>query len=144
MGLAVGLDRNENTKEATAFTKKMMLSNKMAVIATFTDPGTADTHTATIDWGDGTPAETATVTQGAGSGSVSSATDHVYADNGDYTVTTTVTDDDGCSNSDTLIITVNNVPPVVTAPDDTPIVFGESVSSSVYITDPPVTSLWHV
>ncbi len=39
LGIAVGLDRNVDTKEATAFIKKMMLSNKMAVIATFTDPG---------------------------------------------------------------------------------------------------------
>ncbi len=39
LGIAVGLDRNEDKKEATAFIKKMMLSNKMAVIATFTDPG---------------------------------------------------------------------------------------------------------
>ena len=39
LGIAVGLDRNKDKKEATAFIKKMMLSNKMAVIATFTDPG---------------------------------------------------------------------------------------------------------
>ena len=39
LGIAVGLDRNKDRKEATAFIKKMMLSNKMAVIATFTDSG---------------------------------------------------------------------------------------------------------
>ncbi|MGY5870791.1 MAG: hypothetical protein RTV72_00960 [Candidatus Thorarchaeota archaeon] len=39
MGIAVGLDRNKERQEATAFIKKMMLSNKMAVIATFTDSG---------------------------------------------------------------------------------------------------------
>jgi hypothetical protein len=39
LGIAVGLNRNQDKKEATAFIEKMMLSNKMAVIATFTDSG---------------------------------------------------------------------------------------------------------
>ena len=39
LGIAVGLDRNPETREATRFIEKMMLSNKMAVIATYTDPG---------------------------------------------------------------------------------------------------------
>jgi multimeric flavodoxin WrbA len=39
LGIAVGLDRNRETREATRFIEKMMLSNKMAVIESFTDPG---------------------------------------------------------------------------------------------------------
>jgi len=39
LGVAVGLDRDKEKKEATSFIEKMMLSNKMAVIATFTDSG---------------------------------------------------------------------------------------------------------
>lgn len=39
LGIAVGLDRDRIKCEATAFIEKMMLDNKMAVIATFTDPG---------------------------------------------------------------------------------------------------------
>jgi multimeric flavodoxin WrbA len=39
LGIAVGLDRNKDKKEATSFIEKMMLSNKMAVIGTFTDSG---------------------------------------------------------------------------------------------------------
>lgn len=39
LGIAVGLNRDRDKKEATAFIEKMMLSNKMAVIATFTDSG---------------------------------------------------------------------------------------------------------
>ncbi|HEV8399275.1 MAG TPA: DNA/RNA non-specific endonuclease [Gemmatimonadales bacterium] len=47
---------------------------------TFTDAGTADTHTLTVDWGDGT---------------TSSSTSHAYASTGLFTVTATVQDDDG-------------------------------------------------
>ena len=39
LGIAVGLNRDKDKQEATAFIEKMMLSNKMAVIATFTDSG---------------------------------------------------------------------------------------------------------
>lgn len=39
LGIAVGLDRNRESREATRFIEKMMLSNKMALIESFTDPG---------------------------------------------------------------------------------------------------------
>ena len=39
LGIAVGLDRDKDKREATAFIERMMLGNKMAVIASFTDPG---------------------------------------------------------------------------------------------------------
>ena len=39
LGIAVGLDRDQDKKEATSFIEMMMRSNHMAVIATFTDPG---------------------------------------------------------------------------------------------------------
>ena len=39
LGIAVGLNRDSVKRESTAFIEKMMLSNKMAVIATFTDTG---------------------------------------------------------------------------------------------------------
>jgi len=49
LGIAVGLDRDPVKKEATSFIEKMMLSNKMAVIDTFTDPG----HQQCYDCGEG-------------------------------------------------------------------------------------------
>lgn len=58
--------------------------------ASFTDPGTPDTHTAVWDWGDGTTS--GTVTESNGSGSVSDS--HTYTAAGVYTVKLTVTDDD--------------------------------------------------
>ena len=83
-------------------------------LATSTDPGTGDTHTATIDWGDGSPLEAGIVDQGAGTVSGS----HAYADDGTYTVTVTVTDDDGGSGSNNITSTVNNLPPLVDAGQD--------------------------
>jgi hypothetical protein len=77
------------------------------VSATFSDPGTLDTHTATIDWGDGGVAEPVTV------GALSAGVGHVYGDNGDYTVTVTVTDDDGGAGSDAVTATVGNLDPVL-------------------------------
>ena len=64
----------------------------LATYATFTDPGTADTHTAVWDWGDGTTS-TGDVTETNGSGSV--ATSHVYQTPGIYRIELKVTDDDG-------------------------------------------------
>ncbi|MDA8016718.1 MAG: carboxypeptidase regulatory-like domain-containing protein, partial [Thermoanaerobaculia bacterium] len=71
--------------------------------ATFTDPGTADTHTATVDWGDGAM-EAVTVGQGAGSGTLDAA--HAYADPGTYAVTICVADDDGGMSCDGVTATI--------------------------------------
>ena len=77
------------------------------VSATFTDPGTLDTHTATILWGDGSPAQNVSV------GALAAGVQHVYGDNGSYSVTVTVTDDDGGSGGDTVNVVVGNLAPSV-------------------------------
>jgi uncharacterized repeat protein (TIGR01451 family) len=65
--------------------------------AVFTDPGVLDTHTATIQWGDGST-EPGTVHETDGSGSVSGS--HSYATTGVFAITVTVTDkDDGLGSS---------------------------------------------
>src|SRR5690606_32735037 len=63
------------------------------VTGTFTDVGVEDTHTATVDWGDGSDPTTATITQEAGGGALTAS--HVYATAGTFTALVCVTDDDG-------------------------------------------------
>lgn len=79
--------------------------------AAFADPGTADTHTALVDWGDGTVEKATPTRTGPGSGTVSGA--HLYADDGAFPVRVCVTDDDGGAGCDTLTASVSNRPPVV-------------------------------
>jgi hypothetical protein len=88
-----------------------------SISATFTDVGTADTHTATIAWGDGNTTDQAAVTESNGSGTVTGS--HTYGSPGTYNVTVTVTDDDGGGDtSDSLVVNNNpqvsgNQPPII-------------------------------
>jgi PKD repeat protein len=68
----------------------------------FTDPGTIDQHTCVWSWDDGTL--NTTVTPSVGTRSCS--TTHAYALPGVYTVTVTVSDDDGGSDTETLAFLV--------------------------------------
>ncbi len=81
--------------------------------ALFKEYGFSDTHTATIDWGDGTTTTSAdSVTLSfdsvAGSGAISAA--HTYAAAGLYTVTLTLSDDD----LGTVVVVLENTVPGLT------------------------------
>ena len=72
-----------------------------------------------IDWGDGTGLDTnfATIDRAGSEGVPTLASfdgTHTYADNGNYTVTIRAADDDGGVATQTLQVTVENVPPVLT------------------------------
>jgi PKD repeat protein len=91
----------------------------------YSDAGTVDTHTIEWDFGDGT--------------TISDALNptHIYADNGVYTVTLTVTDDNGGVGTDTLTVTVNNVDPAVgeiKSPID-PVLVNTQIATSCTFTD---------
>ena len=71
--------------------------------ATFTDAGTNDTHTCSIDWGDGTTT-TGTVTESNGSGTCTGT--HTYSAGGSHTIKVTVTDDDGGVGTAQVVLTL--------------------------------------
>jgi hypothetical protein len=71
--------------------------------AAFADPGRLDTHTAMINWGDGTPTA-AIVVERNGVGLAGGA--HTYQRTGSYTIRITVLDDDGGSAQRSLVVSV--------------------------------------
>ncbi|QEG36790.1 hypothetical protein Pr1d_41260 [Bythopirellula goksoeyrii] len=85
-------------------------------LGSFTDVGSLDSHTATVDWGDGSPVAVVAVTEASGNGVLGAS--HIYADNGVYTVTVTVTDDDTDSDSKSFQVSVLNVDPTLTGVSD--------------------------
>jgi PKD domain len=102
---------------------------QITVTGTFTDPGTADTHTQA--WSvtkNGSP-------YASGSGATFSFTPN---DNGTYVVTYTVTDDDAGVGSDSETTTVTNVAPTLTSlePSSYLVLKGTSVSVTGQYTDP--------
>jgi PKD repeat protein len=98
----------------------------------FADPG-ADIWTAKVNYGDGSGDLTLQLS------GKNFALNHTYTDNGSYTVTVTVTDDDGGVGSDVVTVTVSNVAPTVTAltVPSTPVAAGtNNVTVSWTFTDP--------
>jgi uncharacterized repeat protein (TIGR01451 family) len=84
--------------------------------ASFTDDDVDDVHSDEIDWGDGSAPEAGVVAEAGGAGTVSGS--HLYRDDGSYTVQVSVEDSAGAVGSDTLVVTVHNVPPTVEAGPD--------------------------
>src|SRR5439155_444959 len=106
----------------------------------FSDPGTQDTHTVVIGWGDGSPSTTVTLAAGV---LTFSGQTHQYLDNrpanAPYTISATVTDKDNASGVGSTSVTVNNVAPTVSSPTvsaTTLINPGTPVTVSGTFTDP--------
>ena len=83
--------------DLTAAGTMTLVGLPVTVSVDFTDPGLADTQTATIDWGDGTTTTTGfdTFTDARNGATGRLRHSHVFAGAGDRTITATVTDDDG-------------------------------------------------
>ena len=76
----------------TGATEPVSVGTPLSIGASLVDPGTADSHTATIDWGDGTTSPAVLIEQD-GSGSFTGT--HAYSAAGIYRLIAAVTDDDG-------------------------------------------------
>jgi VCBS repeat-containing protein len=86
--------------------QSVLVGTVVSFTAVFTDPGILDTHTAVINWGDGS-SEAGTVDPSAMTVSGS----HLYASEGVYTVTVTLTDDDGGTATQTFTVTATDTVP---------------------------------
>jgi PKD repeat protein len=81
----------------------------------------ADTHTTSWSWDDGSPS--------------SSTPSHTWTDEGTYTVSVTVTDDDGDASSDTHDVVVTNAAPVISTAQWSASDEGQQVSFTASATD---------
>lgn len=122
---AVGLNSAEVTvinrlPVVEAFTHFIVAVGDNVVLqnVTFFDPGRADTHSATIDWGDGSNLDTGVIVEADGSGEIQGS--HVFFQNGEFTVEICVTDDDGGVGCDTFGVTVFGTPEPTPTPSATP------------------------
>lgn len=77
----------------TAPSDPIAVNTEITASAKFTDAGANDTHTASIEWGDGSTSA-GTISGGTAGGS------HTYSAAGVYTLKLTVTDDDSGADSE--------------------------------------------
>lgn len=82
-------------------------------VATFSDPGSPDTHTVMWNFADGT-VEAGTIDEGAGKAYGT----HTYGEEGVYFVEVCVQDNDWSVGCDGQLVVVDTTPPVITCPDD--------------------------
>jgi hypothetical protein len=104
-------------------------------IGVFFDADLMDMHDATVNWGDGTSPQMADIFLGPGFSYVGGS--HHYADDGQYLVTVTVTDDNGESDSGSFETFVGNVTPsLAVTPSAVSINEGQTVSFAAAFDDP--------
>ncbi len=109
----------------------------ITLTATFADPDSVS-WTATVDYGDGGLPEAPAINTVPPN---TLALSHMYADDGTYTVTVSITDAEGASDTTSFLVTVNNVAPILSnflvAPTLSEI-SAQTVSAGVEFTDPGV------
>jgi len=105
----------------------------VTIQASFTDLDSADTHTATVTWGDDSGETTATIDEANGTGSV--IAQHQYLDNGNYEVVVAVQDHRGLATDDTILVTVINAAPAVDAVTDQEVSVAETLTIDAVFTD---------
>ncbi len=108
----------------------------VSVSARFSDDA-GDTHTATIDWGDGSPIQAGTVDDTARTVTGS----HVYADDGLYAVTVVVRDNRSGVGQNVASANVANIPPMAGAGGPYAGVEGSAIGFSGSASDPGADAL---
>jgi hypothetical protein len=101
----------------------------------FADPGTKDTHTVTIHWGDGSPDDTLHLAAGV----LTFHDSHQYPQSGTDSVTVTVSDGDGGTTSASTTVTVQNVAPspkILIDPSAPPPQEGQPITLGSTVSDP--------
>jgi len=114
--------------------------NPYSTTGSFSDPDSSS-WTATVDYGDGSGAQPLILS------GTNFTLNHIYTNEGSYTLTVSVTDNQGATGTATATITVNDVPPsvrIITAPSVVKI--KSSVSVSALFTYPGIqdmhTAIW--
>jgi PKD repeat protein len=104
----------------------------LTLSGTFTDPGTADTFTLTVDWGDGTSSS-----DSLAAGTRSFSATHAYAAAGQVTINATVADRDNgrTSSSTTLVVLPSNHAPADLTVQASATFEGDATTLSVSFTD---------
>ncbi|MFC1964381.1 PKD domain-containing protein, partial [Chloroflexota bacterium] len=95
----------------------------------FTDPD-SDNWTATVDYGDGSGPQPLALNPDS-----SFNLNHLYCDDGTYTVSVTVTDDNGGAGSEKAVVNVTNVAPSIDAGPDQIVFSGAQVIVNAAFTD---------
>lgn len=99
--------------------------------ASFYDPGLLDTHTATINWGDGSPLQALVVLEDN-----SLQGDHIFDDNGEYDLEVCVRDDEEDQTCAEFLVLARNVPPTVDAGIDQTVFVNTPVEFNGNVVDP--------
>lgn len=105
----------------------------VSLTGTFVDPGVNDTHVVSVNWGDGSTPSSLALTRGDRSFVIA----HQYLDNGTYTLSIVVTDNDGGTATSSASVVVSNVAPVITSitAPNTPLQLGSPASVVVKYSD---------